>query len=109
MATTRLKAPVTAFIPTAPPVLPLRGLLVEDELLGVVELLEAVGLLAVVAEPPLDPVDVPVLPPLSCRWIVRPSSLANRQNTNSQKDCHCMLRSNCRGRTELPTEQMVQP
>lgn len=72
MAIARPKAPVTAFIPTAPPVLPLRGLLVEDELLGVVELLAAVVELA------LDPTDVLVLPPLSCRWIFRPSSLVNR-------------------------------
>jgi len=84
MATARPKAPVAAFKPTTPPVLPLRGLvLAEDELVVVVDLVAIVEPLVVVAEPPVEPpvdvVDPVVLPPLSCKYTVRSPS-ANTPN-----------------------------
>jgi hypothetical protein len=75
MATASPKAPVTAFIPNAPPVLPPRGLLLEDEVVAVVEPLVAVAEMSweVVDEPEYKPVDELALPPLSCKYTVRSS------------------------------------
>jgi len=83
MTTASPKAPLAALKPTAPPVLPVRGLLLEDELVVAVEPLVTVTTLPteLVCVPPmttelvlppvlpamLELVLPPVLPPVSCK------------------------------------------